>query len=239
MVLRIKLCANIMLIVKIKEKLKTARNETIPTETPSTDAAPTNAAATPSKDNDPVRGATKVMDSLTLAGPTGRKISQDASGGPSRIKLHDELSSLWSWLAPILGGRRNHPRVVIAFDEAHNLSQTSPGGINLFHILCRTISWFTDVDQPIWVVFASTNSRITDVSAPAESRTSSSLVSELRSANHSPVDPSARISEGGRLLFPPYTFVGWDQFAPSYEDLKKDPGTIYTTDNLLGFGRPL
>lgn len=61
----------------------------------------------------------------------------------------------------------------------------------------------------------------------------------FRSPDHSLVDRSDRISKGGSLLFPPYTLVGWDQFAPSYEALKADPSTISKTDNLLGFGRPL
>ena len=50
-------------------------------------------------------------------------------------------------------------------------------------------------------------------------------------------DDSARVAEGGELLFPPYTLLGWDQNAFPCENISADE-----TANLrrvVSFGRPL
>jgi hypothetical protein len=51
------------------------------------------------------------------------------------------------------------------------------------------------------------------------------------------VDDSGRISNGGELLFPPFTELGWDQHAPDL--LSVDPKQIATFDHVGSFGRPL
>ncbi|KAF7791508.1 hypothetical protein EIP86_002524 [Pleurotus ostreatoroseus] len=172
----------------------------------------TNATSTPSNDN----VATKPFDGDKDTSP-----KEGVEGRLSRTKLLKAVDEFWLWFTKFFGKRENHPRVVIAFDEAHSLSQATSEDVSPAHILCRTISWFTAFEKGIWVLFASTNSQVTDFSAPAKSHRSD------------------RISKHGDLLFPPYTLVGWDQFAPSYQYLIKNPGEISTTKCLLGFGRPL
>ena len=50
-------------------------------------------------------------------------------------------------------------------------------------------------------------------------------------------DPSLRISEAGELLFPPYTALGWDQNAPSFESLSADETA--RLGDVICLGRPL
>ena len=50
-------------------------------------------------------------------------------------------------------------------------------------------------------------------------------------------DNSLRISEAGELLFPPYTALGWDQNAPSFESLSADETA--RLEDVIRLGRPL
>ena len=127
----------------------------------------TNATSTPSNDN----VATKPFDGDKDTSP-----KEGVEGRLSRTKLLKAVDEFWLWFTKFFGQRENHPRVVIAFDEAHSLSQATSEDVSPAHILCRTISWFTAFEKGIWVLFASTNSRVTDFSAPAKSRMSSFCV---------------------------------------------------------------
>ena len=50
-------------------------------------------------------------------------------------------------------------------------------------------------------------------------------------------DPSARVSEGGELLFPSYVSLGWDQNSPPFQSYPiNDTAKL---GNIIGFGRPL
>jgi len=61
----------------------------------------------------------------------------------------------------------DNPQLVIAFDEAHSLSEKSSKGLRPSHILCRTINAYSRATRgSIWVVFASTTSQVADFSAP-------------------------------------------------------------------------
>lgn len=67
----------------------------------------------------------------------------------------------------------HEPKLVIAFDEAHPLAPSVPATepFRPSHVLCQVISHFSVAAyQSVWVIFASTNSRITDFSAPAKLR---------------------------------------------------------------------
>ncbi|QRV80268.1 hypothetical protein RhiJN_08283 [Ceratobasidium sp. AG-Ba] len=136
----------------------------------------------------------------------------------------------------ILDGVRD-PQVVIAFDEAHTLSQPCDKYLPS-QILCRVISAFSTSRQAlsIWVVFASTASKVADFSAPAHIR----AFFLLRLANMKLMkieDPSLRISQGGSLLFTPYSAFGWDQQAPRFSSIK--PKDVARFENVVRFGRPL
>jgi hypothetical protein len=65
----------------------------------------------------------------------------------------------------------NDPKLVIAFDEAHPLSNMSRRGFRPSHIIGRTInSYSKNSDASVWVVFASTTSQVADFSAPQSIR---------------------------------------------------------------------
>ena len=50
-------------------------------------------------------------------------------------------------------------------------------------------------------------------------------------------DDSLRVAQGGELLFPPYTYVGWDQKAKPLDEIK--PSEAGQFNNIVSFGRPL
>lgn len=113
------------------------------------------------------------------------------------------------------------PKLVIAFDEAHPLSNMSSKGFRPSHILCRTINAYChDNDASVWVVFASTTSpQVADFSAPQV------------------IHNSLRVAIGGQLLYQPYTYLGWDQNADSLSGISaNDVGKFR---HIIGFGRPL
>ncbi|KAG2082417.1 hypothetical protein BD769DRAFT_1727130 [Suillus cothurnatus] len=90
------------------------------------------------------------------------------------------------------------PKLVIAFDEAHPLSNMSSKGFRPSHILGRTIKAYChDNEASVWVVFASTTSQVADFSAPQV------------------IHDSLRVAVDGQLLYQPYTYLGWDQNADS------------------------
>ena len=68
---------------------------------------------------------------------------------------------------PQLFPATDEPQLVIAFDEAHSLSEKSSMGFRPSHILCRTINAYSRATKgSIWVVFASTTSQVADFSVP-------------------------------------------------------------------------
>ncbi|OBZ74768.1 hypothetical protein A0H81_05691 [Grifola frondosa] len=117
------------------------------------------------------------------------------------------------------------PKLVIAIDEAHCLSEVVDNTWRPSHILCQTINTYSCVKsrtESVWVVFASTNSKIADYSAPAT------------------IHDSLRIAIGGALLFTPYTLLGWDQGAPPFSEVLLTDNTSNSSfEHLVGFGRPL
>ena len=65
------------------------------------------------------------------------------------------------------------PKLVIAIDEAHKLSEPIDDRFRPSHILCRVISNFTTAESDVsnWVLFASTTSQVADFSPPSHIRT--------------------------------------------------------------------
>ncbi|KAL4064133.1 hypothetical protein V8B97DRAFT_2026162 [Scleroderma yunnanense] len=90
------------------------------------------------------------------------------------------------------------------------------------HILCKAISAYSYIphsNHSIWVVFISTTTRVADFVAPQS------------------FSNSARVSEPGKLSFPPYTALGWDQNAPDFQSLSSEETA--KLDRVICFGRPL
>ena len=66
----------------------------------------------------------------------------------------------------------HRPKLIIAIDEAHPLSENQKR-FQPAHLLCRVISVYsrhTSSTDSIWVVFASTTSKVADFSAPGAIR---------------------------------------------------------------------
>ncbi|KAB5590113.1 hypothetical protein CTheo_6455 [Ceratobasidium theobromae] len=113
----------------------------------------------------------------------------------------------------------DHPKLVIAIDEAHKLGQPRRT-FTPSHILCQAISRFSrERDMSNWVIFASTTSKVADFAPPVS------------------IHPSHRISQGGEALFDPYSQFGWDQMAQPLGTF--EPEHTGKLGNVIGYGRPL
>ncbi|KAI9570118.1 hypothetical protein HD554DRAFT_2083867 [Boletus coccyginus] len=133
------------------------------------------------------------------------------------IKYYDNLVFA---LGKVPLSKQDSPRVVIAFDEAHVLHGNSEP-FRRATVLFRTIKEYSTEDEgaPIWVVFASTTSKVTHFASPQA------------------LFPSARVAVEGQLLFPPFTQLGWDQHAPPLEAIR--PDEVANRNHILSYGRPL
>ncbi|GBE88894.1 hypothetical protein SCP_1403020 [Sparassis crispa] len=122
-----------------------------------------------------------------------------------------------------LMGTTDDPKLVIAIDEAHRLSTMVNDRFRPSHLLCRVISAYSCIRGylgSVWVVFASTSSRIADFS--------------VRSQIHN----SQRAVTAGSRLFPPYTLTGWDQHAIPLADITY-ADDVSKAEHLIRYGRPL
>ncbi|KAI6107521.1 hypothetical protein EDD16DRAFT_1898820 [Pisolithus croceorrhizus] len=154
------------------------------------------------------------------------KQQQQAAG---RMPGHQYMTRAYRKMTESLGelfisGDLHKPKFVIALDEAHELSVTSKSeSCCLSTILCRAISIYSGADRnsnhAVWVVFASTTSRVADFAA-------------LR-----PHYDSARVSSDGRLLYPPYSQLGWDQWADPLEGISATE--VARAGHIIGYGRAL
>ncbi|THV07003.1 hypothetical protein K435DRAFT_418125 [Dendrothele bispora CBS 962.96] len=114
------------------------------------------------------------------------------------------------------------PMLVIAIDELQEL--TEPRGrhdnaYSPFHLLGRAIKVFSESRSPgpdAWVVFLSTNSKVTHFAAPAV------------------IHPSQRVLNEGQLIFPPFCLLQWDTF-----DEPKNVLSVGNYEDAISFGRPL
>ena len=152
-------------------------------------------------------------------------------------RAYDEMTST---IPQIFNSDNVHrPKLIIAIDEAHPLSENQGKKYQPAHLLCRATSLYsrhTQLTASIWVVFASTTSKVADFAAPIRTFFLKISPSFLKSLAVLP-DNSLRISEAGELLFRPYTALGWDQNAPSFESLSTDKTACL--GNVIRFGRPL
>ena len=85
--------------------------------------------------------------------------------------MNNAYSEMVSGLPQIFDSskKNNNPRLVIAIDEAHPL-KPSKTHFQPAHILCRAISLYSCSNPSVWVVFASTTSRVADFAAPESIR---------------------------------------------------------------------
>ncbi|KAF8606195.1 hypothetical protein BDV93DRAFT_604711 [Ceratobasidium sp. AG-I] len=138
---------------------------------------------------------------------------------PGAKQMSSAYQELLAAFPNVFDRSSNHPKLVIAFDEAHTLSNVQGSGYRPADALCRAISLYSRSDVSNWVIFASTVSQVADFSAPAH------------------IYDSYRVVEGGELLFPPYTYLGWDQMAKPLRNI--NPWEAARFGNIVAFGRPL
>jgi hypothetical protein len=142
-------------------------------------------------------------------------------------------------LEKIFADDSDKPKLVVALDEAHPLT-TVRGGQGEYRpadVFCRVVNGYSHHENhAVWVVFASTTSKVADFSPPNQKRRwylSTLLITRLIRLP----DNSDRVAIRGEKLFPPYTQLGWDQSAPGLGDIDiEDVSQIY---HIAGYGRPL
>jgi len=136
----------------------------------------------------------------------------------------------------------NAPQIVIAFDEAHTLSTSYLRTYKPSYYLCTALSdlkaRFTS-SESVWVLFASTNSRISHFAAPSAFRTCTASLKTNQNFIRF-LDDSLRVAEKCHRIITPFTLTGWDQFAPSTNTSGiVSPSNVASFEHLKGFGRPL
>ena len=144
-----------------------------------------------------------------------------------RVGLEEQtLFSAASSLASFLASRQTHghqePILILAFDEAHVLNEEiTVGSVSPLIGLRKALRIIRT--QPIFTVFLSTTGKIRDFTPPPSE------------------DPSGRLSGGDLKLFPPFTELGFDQFARAQGIAKKgaDIEEMARPEAMAMFGRPL
>ncbi|KAF8553145.1 hypothetical protein OG21DRAFT_1497931 [Imleria badia] len=113
------------------------------------------------------------------------------------------------------------PKVVIALDEAHVLhDKNGDPPFSPADVLLRTIKEYSENNtHAVWVVFASTTSKVAHFASPQA------------------LFNSARVSVKGQLLFPPFTQLGWNQNAPELEEVQ--PEEVAKVGHIIRYGHPL
>ncbi|KAG6829942.1 hypothetical protein H0H92_002846 [Tricholoma furcatifolium] len=127
------------------------------------------------------------------------------------------------------------PYILFYFDEAHNLSmeKTSEADGSMsrtaYQCLCKAFSYFTDA--PVFALFISTYSRLSEFSHVKEDRSWSSR-------------PSPQLGDPGEALHPPYVELPFDIGPPSLSKILVKEGAhtiseICAPTFMARFGRPL
>ncbi|KAK7448932.1 hypothetical protein VKT23_013664 [Stygiomarasmius scandens] len=143
------------------------------------------------------------------------KMQEDCTGSKQR------LLAAYMNLCRSLESQKNF--LVLALDETQAITEcprAQPWHDSPSHMLTRAIADFTRTNGPaVWVLFSSTNSRITHFAAPA------------------PFHNSARVANNRELLFTPFSALEWDVYAEPGDKLDfRSVGEFKTT---ISFGRPL
>jgi hypothetical protein len=86
--------------------------------------------------------------------------------------LAKEYRTLRETFADLFGSNMHEPKLVLAFDEASCLKQRGGRKFSPADVLCRVIGAYSRHHrESVWAVFASTESKIIDFSAPPPVRT--------------------------------------------------------------------
>lgn len=152
----------------------------------------------------------EVIDSLTLQNRLLiTMIASDIRAAAEKLSSLINPEELPDW-----------PAITLSFDEAHPLAKIkSNTGDPLFNHLRSILNEISD--YPIFSLFVSTISQISDFTPPIQ------------------LDRSIRISSQELAVPPPFTALGFDQFA---EELKENSRTIEEVamlEYMVKFGRPL
>jgi len=180
---------------------------------PSTpDTVPDGLAGTES-----VHSAAKKLEDTCIS-PQSTHISPSLKGGNSTRPTAPSSST------------SQEPLIILAFDEAHTLTQVAPTAQVAIQGLIIAQTPFSHLrrvlrsirDCRIFSLFLSTTGKITQFTSPRE------------------LDPSNRVQTGDLSLIPPFTALGWDHMV---QDNPLDPAS-FTFDD-IGFkyqvclGRPM
>ncbi|GBE88876.1 hypothetical protein SCP_1402840 [Sparassis crispa] len=176
-------------------------------------------------DSASVEELTENLSAVSISEPTQKELTAEKNpdGLPDyETRLRTAYASLIGTLENLMG-TTDDPKLVVAIDEAHCLSTMVNDNFRPSHLLCRAISAYSCVGgylASVWVVFASTNSRIADFSAPSH------------------IHDSQRVVTGGARLFPPYTLTGWDQNAAPLAGIT-NADDVSRAEHIIRYGRPL
>ncbi|KAG9076454.1 hypothetical protein FRC06_009499 [Ceratobasidium sp. 370] len=151
---------------------------------------------------------------------TLQKVPNNPPRVHSAIAMRNAYAELIAALPEIFETSSNSPSVVVAIDEAHLLCERQ-GPFSPSHTLTEVISTLSIYAPriPLWFVFASTASKVADLSAPAD------------------LCSSSRVPIGGKRLFPPYYQFGWDQLSLGWRDV--EPENVAQFAHIAQIGRPL
>ncbi|EMD35642.1 hypothetical protein CERSUDRAFT_124889 [Gelatoporia subvermispora B] len=150
-----------------------------------------------------------------------KKEYQKLLGDPSiSIGFSSILLDLRTKFAQIFDGS-HYPKLVVALDNAEELKWRSNAGHSLSEVVCNTIARYSMAcPESIWVIFSSTDPAVADFNIGYKPYIGSSL----------------RIAVPGDDIYPPFTLLGWDQFAPPSVCPTRDLALL---SHLVQFGRPL
>ncbi|KAI9464839.1 hypothetical protein HD554DRAFT_2174896 [Boletus coccyginus] len=124
-------------------------------------------------------------------------LASDQLEPDSAARLITAYEKMSSSLEKIFADDSDRPKLVVAVDEAHPLTPLlTQGTYRPADVYCRVVNVYSHhQNHAVWVVFASTTSKVADFSPPNQKHNSD------------------RVAVSGQKLFPPYTQLGWDQSA--------------------------
>ncbi|THU76758.1 hypothetical protein K435DRAFT_133037 [Dendrothele bispora CBS 962.96] len=159
--------------------------------------------------------------------PTSSTTSKNSvEKNPPKISFEELLKKDYNTLCTCIDpdGTKS-VNLVLALDEVEPLTnwQDRHGPRYLpSHILGQVIKVYSESEEResgVWVIFTSTNSKITHFAAPAS------------------IHASARVMNEGQLLFQPFSALQWDVLAVPVEKL--DVRSVGSYNDVIRFGRPL
>ncbi|KAH0826912.1 hypothetical protein J3R83DRAFT_4505 [Lanmaoa asiatica] len=146
---------------------------------------------------------------------------RNSAGGVAEKEMENYYTSMTDLFSSAFpDGGDDKPKLVIALDEAHPLQELKE--FRCATVLLRVInaySAYSPLSYAVWVVFASTTSKVAHTASPQ------SLFN------------SARVSILGELLFPPFSEMGWDHYAPPLGTVPSSE--VAKAKHILRYGRPL